>query len=87
MPPKKKTHHHPGNANVVMRQGQAYDKDLTLFVEDLHEKHPVFDMEHAKALWENALDGHKLTVRGGRMNTVSVGCWAQAWGDVVMPAR
>jgi len=59
--PKKKTH--PGNANVVMRQGQTYDKDLTLFVEALHEKHPVFDMGHAKALWDNALDGHKLTVR------------------------
>jgi hypothetical protein len=61
MAPKKK--HPTGNVNAVTRGGKTYDKDLTLFAEELATQHPIFTLEHAKALWDEALDGAKLTVR------------------------
>lgn len=57
-------HHHTiGNKNAVVRGGKKLDKDLVLFHEKLAEKHAMYAMAQAKALWDNALDGNKITVR------------------------
>jgi hypothetical protein len=57
-------HHHTiGNKNAVVRGGKKLDKDLVLFHEKLAEKHAMYAMAQAKALWDNALDGNKITER------------------------
>lgn len=69
-------HHHIGNKNAVVRGGKKLDKDLVLFFEKLAEKHAVFELAQAKALWDNALDGNKITVRTSHQ-TGSTTAWSR----------